>query len=168
MEGMRFMHCLIIDEHPITLLGLRLLIKSNFPEWSVSTTVSIEQARVRFDVIKIQPISLILLGLISRSDDKISFLSNLRQDPLTESILSVVISCPADDNDIAEYKRCGAKGHVPKSEDTAEIIRAVKIICSGGEYFSTGNLNKPSNLLNCSANLTSRQMDLVELLFAGY
>jgi two-component system nitrate/nitrite response regulator NarL len=168
MEGLGFMHCLIVDEHPVTLLGLRLLMKSNFSDWTISTAASIDHASAGFDVMKDQAVSLILLGLSSPDDGKISFLSNLRQDPLTESILSIVIASQASANDIDEYKRCGARGYVAKSSDTIDIIRAVKIICSGGEYFGAGKLGRSDNLLDGSVNLTSRQMDLVELLCAGY
>ena len=168
MEGMGFMHCLIVDEHPVTLLGLRLLMKSNFPDWTISTTASVDQASVGLDAIKGQGISLILLGLSSPNDEKISLLSKLRQDPLTESILSIVISTRASASDVDEYKKCGAKGYVEKSADTIDIIRAVKIICSGGEYIDVGKQSRSGNLLSGSVNLTSRQMDLVELLCAGY
>jgi len=161
------MHCLIIDIHPITLLGLRLLIQGNFPDWEIFTTTSVDEAAKYIEPSNAKSVDFVLIVHDPRNETHIDLLLKLQQNA-ARPILSLIISSASDEVTIELCRRGGALGYVSKRSDPSEIIRAIQVVCSGKEYFSRGIEKSSRALASNFPILTSRQKDLIDLLLLGY
>lgn len=161
------MHCLIVEDHPVTALGLGLIIKNNFPGWKSITAATVHEAIKCLQTSTHPPIDLMLLDLILPDENGTALLAYLQQEPSMLSVSTIIISSIGDKATMNLCKEYGARGYVPKSKGANQIILALKIVSSGGEYFFDEDETAFSSSNN-RLKLSERQKDIVELVLAGY
>jgi len=167
-QGEMDMHCLIVDDHPVTLFGIRWLIKTNFPDWKISIAMSIHEANECINATNGHAIDMVLLDLLLEDENGVTFISKLRQNSSTRGIATIVISGIDDEDTIALCKKLGARGYVPKSSGMNQILRVVQAVSVGDEYFYRCDGDKACVSQSNLPTLTSRQHDLLDLLLEGH
>ncbi len=169
------MHCLILDAHPVTQLGLSLIIEVNFPDWKITTATTVQKAIQTINEKESrkenQAVDLFILDVALGEQDGIAFLAYLRAHASAQPISSLVISSFRDQKTISLCRGHGARGYVSKDEGPALIIQAIRTVASGEEYFPNCGVipahNCPADPAS-SLKLTTRQRDIVDLVLAGY
>lgn len=154
------MRCLIVDSHPVTLLGFRSLLQSNFSQWRILTSISLEDAAQQIADSVDQRVDIVLLDLILLGESGVTFLSRLRNASV------VVISATGDPGAASMCQRLGLNAFVSKESRPEDIVRAVRCASSGQTCFrlpGDAAVDAPDRF----RTLTNRQRDLVDLLLIG-
>lgn len=163
------MRCLIVDDHPVTLLGFRLVIEHYFPGWTVSAVSTGNEAIRHLD--PSQPkLDILLVDLILGDQCGTTVLAHAARLSAEIRPISAVISSAADREAVALCKAHGARGLVPKAANPASMMQAISVLASGGEYFPAfepddGEVRFGDG--NQCIKLTERQRDIVDLVLAG-
>lgn len=167
------MYCLIVDDSPIVLVGLRSLIEQENAEWRVISAASVDEALSILGDGCMRNIRLLLVDN--------SMLDQLDSTLLQRAVLPIVspgISCLvlASSVDLQTIERCrnlrvrnmgiDIRGIVSRRTAPATLIEAIRTIISGGEYFERSATGGPSDNIVCK--LTARQQEIVSLVLAGY
>lgn len=162
------MHCLVIDDHPVTLSGLRSLINNDFPDWQISTAASIHEATECINASDGKPINLVLLDLVPNRENGGTPLSQLQQDLPARSISTVIISSVIDERTIALCRKLEAYGYGSKNSGRDEITDVVQYGSLNEQYSCLGNAGASPASTNNFPRITSRQRDLIDLLLEGH
>ncbi|HVK94113.1 MAG TPA: response regulator transcription factor [Noviherbaspirillum sp.] len=164
------MHCLIVDDHPVTLLGLNLIVKNHFPEWTVTTATTIQEAMTSIHAPG-QPVDVLLMDLMLNDQNGMTLLMHIQQANLQHPLVSIVVSGSGDAKTIELCKSFGASGFVTKNDAPTVVAQAIRDVISGREYFPV-HKQTPSevriNNFGGSVKLTERQRDIIDLVLAGY
>lgn len=165
------MHCLIVDDHPIALLGLSLVVKDHFPEWRISTATTVQDAISTFQSASREPIGLAIVDWVVNDQNGFTFLEYLRQCSSSSPTYSIVVSDAKAPNIVDLCKAHGANGFIPKRTAQHAIAQAIDLVSSGKEYFA--QCDKASSHASIQGvggeiKLTERQRDVLDLVLAGY
>jgi DNA-binding NarL/FixJ family response regulator len=187
------MKALLIDDHPLILSGLKIVIKGFGDDVSVAC---VETARGARELLaQDASYDIVLLDLQLGDCSGFELLEELRS---TYPSLSVVVVSSSDSNDdVSQAIYLGAMGFIPKRASNETLFEALNMVLSGGIYVppmvlrshaSTpgrkegshpgwGNARNeavspafdPSNPRSSAAalGLTPRQTDVLELLLQG-
>lgn len=165
------MHCLIVDDHPIALLGLSLVVKDHFPEWRVSTATTVQDAISTFQSASREPIGLAIVDWVVNDQNGFTFLEYLQQCSYSSQTYSIVVSDAKSPDIVALCKAHGANGFISKRTAQTVIAQAIKLVSSGKDYFA--QCDKASSPVSLrreggEVKLTERQKDVLDLVLAGY
>ena len=186
------MKALLIDDHPLILSGLKIVIKGFGDDVSVAC---VETARGARELLaEDASYDIVLLDLQLGDCSGFELLEELRS---TYPSLSVVVVSSSDSNDdVAQAIYLGAMGFIPKRASNETLFEALNMVMSGGIYVPPmvlrshvptsgrkdghpswgGARNEaacpafdPSNPRSSAAalGLTPRQTDVLELLLQG-
>ncbi len=162
------MRCLIVEDHPVTLLGLQLVMQHNFPESEVVSAPTVRQANELLDRAGGKAIDIVILEIMLVGHTGVSALMHLKHALLPNDTPCMIFSSVNNHRTINLCKELGAHGYVSKNTPEALIIHAIKTICAGGRCFYTED-SKSSDMLDCDmTKLSARQKDVLELVLAGY
>ena len=124
------MKILVVDDHPLVLDALRLIVKK------LERTVEVFSARSRDECLtqlrKVRDVDLMLLDLGGPGADGFSALREVRQ--AHPEIPLVVVSATDDSGTINEAIGLGAMGFIPKSSSPEVMLSALRLVLSGGIY----------------------------------
>jgi DNA-binding NarL/FixJ family response regulator len=162
---------LIVDDHPLFVEALKLVIQNAFPDVRVSEATSIDSARKAID--ELGPLDLVLLDLSMPGTRGLDGLIELRTRHPKLPI--VVVSALEDSRIIHEVMTCGAAGFISKSTRGSELGRAIKEVMSGSVVLPKGYQppqdNAPpsgtSDLTARLATLTPQQVRVLQMLRQG-
>jgi DNA-binding NarL/FixJ family response regulator len=183
------MKALLIDDHPLVLSALSVLVQRFAAEMEVVGVQSARAAReaLRADV----PFDLILLDLQLGDADGFELLTELRSEYPATPV--VVVSASDSNDDVSQAIFHGAAGFVPKRASNDVLVEALHMVMAGAIYVppmamrshlghatgfrpkgreSTAEASSWSaaafdrNALAASG-LTPRQIDVLELLLQG-
>lgn len=160
---------LIVDDHPLFVEALKLVIQGAFPEASVSEATSIESARAILD--KGDPFDLVLLDLSMPGTRGLDGLIELRSRHPKLPI--VVVSALEDPRIIHEVMTCGAAGFISKSMRGSELGLAIQSVMDGVVVLPKGyqppRPDAPgiSDLTAQLATLTPQQVRVLQMLRQG-
>jgi DNA-binding NarL/FixJ family response regulator len=144
---------LIVDDHPLFVEALKLVIQSAFPDASVSEATSIDSARATLD--KSGPFDLVLLDLSMPGTRGLDGLIELRTRHPKLPI--VVVSALEDPRIIHEVMTCGAAGFISKSTRGTDLGRAIKDVMAGSVVLPKGYQPPQADApASCTADLTAR------------
>jgi DNA-binding NarL/FixJ family response regulator len=165
------MRCLIVENQPITLFGLRRLLEQEFPGWNTSSA-NIVQAIDELRIVKQYPFDLVLVNVGQGDDRVLTYLAALERMS-QGSCRSLVIQNTFDETYCALYRERGADGYISKEKSICELVDAISTVSSGANYFPGQqpgqSLEPPAEPKAIdSVRLTSRQKDLVKLVLRGY
>jgi DNA-binding NarL/FixJ family response regulator len=162
---------LIVDDHPLFVEALKLVIQGAFPQASVSEATSIDSARTILD--KGDRLDLVLLDLSMPGTRGLDGLIELRSRHPKLPI--VVVSALEDARIIHEVMTCGAAGFISKSIRGSELSRAIQSVMDGVVVLPKGyqppRPDAPasgiSDLTARLASLTPQQVRVLQMLRQG-
>jgi DNA-binding NarL/FixJ family response regulator len=160
---------LIVDDHPLFVEALKLVIQGAFPQASVSEATSINSARTILD--KGDRFDLVLLDLSMPGTRGLDGLIELRTRHPKLPI--VVVSALEDARIIHEVMTCGAAGFISKSMRGSELSCAIQSVMDGAVVLPKGyqppRPDAPglSDLTARLATLTPQQVRVLHMLRQG-
>ncbi len=148
---------LVVDDHPLFLEGLVLIIERHFAAACVQAASSLAAAK-EF-LISAQEPDLILLDLNLPDGSGLQLLPMLNQ--LGLAIPCILLSASEDSHDIALAQHAGAEGYINKSAGGEHIIHGIdRVLC--------GHTIWPNTIAPLSIpSLTPRQQQVLDLLAEG-
>ena len=161
---------LIVDDHPLFVEALELVIGGTFPKARVAKATSIETARGVLD--KEGPFDLVLLDLSMPGTRGLEGVIELRTR--YPKLPIVVVSALEDSRIIHEVLQCGVAGYISKSTRGSELGRALKdavdgelVVPKGYEPPVDGTVTGASDLAARIATLTPQQVRVLQMLRQG-
>jgi DNA-binding NarL/FixJ family response regulator len=161
---------LIVDDHPLFIEALELVIQGTFPNAKVSKATSIDAARDALD--KQGPFDLVLLDLSMPQTRGLEGVIELRTR--YPKLPIVVVSALEDARIIHEVMQCGAAGYISKSTRGADLGRALEDVMSGSVVLPKGyqpptapGASGASDLAARIATLTPLQVRVLHMLRQG-
>jgi DNA-binding NarL/FixJ family response regulator len=170
---------LVVDDHPLTRLALREVLKEVKGKATVLEASSCSKAML---VIAEHPdLELILLDLNLPDRDGFSMLPELRERYPAISV--VVLSAQHDRDTVVRALDLGALGFIPKSGQLEVMVKALELVIAGGVYIPPEILardqplarqpdekqpaaNRPS-VSPADLGMTDRQVDVLRLMIQG-
>jgi DNA-binding NarL/FixJ family response regulator len=160
---------LIVDDHPLFVEALKLVIHGAFPQASVSEATSIDSARTILD--KGDPFDLVLLDLSMPGTRGLDGLIELR----SRHPKLPVVSALEDARIIHEVMTCGAAGFISKSTRGSDLGLAIQSVMDGVVVLPKGyqppRPDAPgggiSDLTARLATLTPQQVRVLQMLRQG-
>lgn len=147
----------ILDDHPIFLQGISLVIKTSFDDVNVTTIGDFNAIKQE---LKNGKPDLLLLDL---------FLPDIKGFQGLQEIIShypslcvAILSSSENEIHIQTAIKYGVKGYIFKTLDFNKVLVAIKILLSGGCYFPKSN-----NLDLQKCHLTARQFEILNLVSNG-
>jgi DNA-binding NarL/FixJ family response regulator len=142
---------LIVDDHPLFVEALKLVIQNTVPDATVSEAASIEAARAMVD--KRGPFDLVLLDLSMPGTRGLDGLIELRSR--YPRLPLVVVSALEDPRIIHEVMTCGAAGFISKSTRGVDLGNAIREVMAGSVVLPK-NYQPPQDQDGGTADLTAR------------
>lgn len=175
---MRELKVFVIDDHPIFRFGVNDLLKAEAAFRVIGEAGDGQEA---LDKISALAPDVILLDIEMPLLDGPGFLRALKDKNVAAKVIAV--SQSSEEHRLRELIEIGVDGHVLKTEDSTELLRALQAIKRGQTYFSPrigecflsllkGRPATPSPLflggLNSQAQLSPREIDIARLIAEGY
>jgi DNA-binding NarL/FixJ family response regulator len=158
---------LLVDDHPLFVEALKLVIHNEFPEADVAEATSIDSARTALE--EKGPFDLVLLDLSMPGTRGLDGLIELRTR--YPKLPIVVVSALEDARIIHEVMTCGAAGFISKSTRGADLGNAIQQVMSGAVVLPRGyqppSEDKASDLMTRLATLTPQQVRVLHMLRQG-
>lgn len=162
---------LAIDDHPLFVDGLKMLLKQHGRASSVRITNNANDALALLDQ-GYEP-DLVLLDLNLPGMGGFSLLRILQQRGLLSPIL--VVSASQSIHDARSALENGAMGFVSKASHSDELLEAIDSVLNGDPYLPpewrdslSGNGDEARASLARQAGITGRQLEILHLLAQGY
>lgn len=163
------MKIVLVDDHPIILESLGLLLKSL---QSVSEIITFDDPHKALDYMEVSSLDLLITDYNMPEMDGCSLAVNIRKFKPNLPIIMLTI---ADDFDtIKDAFNAGIKGFVMKKANRSELNTAIETVGKGKRYYSEGVMNEllnPANGMSDSIateddlpGLTAREIEIVELI----
>lgn len=147
------MHCLIVEDQPVTLFGLEVLITKEFPGWSLSSATTCNDAIKLIDGLDGERVDLALIDTFS-NDDGLSLIEYLRKAEAGKHSTCIAMSRNAGPDFASRCKEVGATACVSKADSLADILRVIVAVM-------------PARGRD-AVRLTARQKDVVQLVMEGH
>ena len=168
-ETLSITRILVVDDHRIVRDGIAKLLDGDNELKIVGCAATGEEAvdacrRLRPDIVIMD---LLLPGLNGIDATEVI----LAQSP---SVAVIVLSSSNALGHVQRALRAGARGYVQKSDERADLHRAIELVMSGGRYISPGisELTDLCTLLEAQESrferLSSRERDVLRRVVAGY
>ncbi len=160
---------LLIDDHPLVLIGLEGLIYNSFGRNSKVFTA--QNSKVALDLIKEHPIDLIVLDLFIPETDTQFLIIQLKLIRPNTKIL--IQSSGAEEVYAIHYLKQGVNGYISKSATKEDLVGAITTTLNGKNYFSPNTIalmlnqlsNKPTT--NPFNLLSKRELEVAKQLTIG-
>ena len=122
---------LIVDDHLLLRQGLKQVLSHEFRDLAFGEARTADEAIAQ---IKAQPWRLVILDIGLPGQDGFFVLQEVRARRPETAVL--MLSMHADSLYAARSLRLGAAGYVSKSSGRATLLKAVKTVLEGKQYFS--------------------------------
>ncbi|MHC8398001.1 response regulator [Pseudomonas sp. MDT1-17] len=161
MQGRKPIRIMLLDDHPIILLGLEVCL-SREPDFDVIGRFG--KSSLLITALHDQEVDIVLLDF-SLAPDDVDGLSLLRGLKVRfPHVRLLVVSAVHDFASVTMILRCGADGFIGKEVEPQQLITAVRRVVAGKKYLSKGM----SNLLYTQAVSSHEQHDDVEYEGLGF
>ncbi len=160
---------LIIDDHLITRLGLKLLLKEILPAHQVDETDSGAEA---LELLKKKEYDICLLDLNIPKTDTMDLLRQVRNYPNPVKVL--VVSMNNEDVYALNVMKYGAMGFISKANGYDEIKAAILKVLNGKKYMSEKVISflietETERLeVNPFGRLSERELEIAKLICEGF
>lgn len=163
------MRILVVDDHPITRLGVRHLLSGAWPSAEIVEAESLEQAIAQLHA---GPVQLVVLDLsledASGTEGPAKLLRMARGVPL------LVLSLNAEPSFAARLMQMGVAGYVPKGRAVEELVNATRRVLEGHRYVTAEMADHLLGLLSGNApealpheRLSPQEYRVMTLMAAG-
>lgn len=156
---------LLIDDHPLFLEGLELVLAKAWPGVQVDCAGSMEQALARLDHPGVE-YDLVTLDWSLPDAKGGALLRAIQQRRLYVPVL--VVSATASALDLTLAMNAGASGFVGKSLGRQALIEAIDRVLAGEIVVLAEGLQSEARHLVEAPTLTPRQREVLELLGRGW
>ncbi|RMG58818.1 MAG: DNA-binding response regulator [Gammaproteobacteria bacterium] len=172
------MKLLIIDDHPLFLEGIGLVLRQLGGDFE---TIEVDSAPAGLQKLEEQPdIALVLVDISMPGMSGFDFIEELEQRQITTPV--AILSATTNLYDVKKAIEMGALGFIPKASDKEEMRHALETIFSGEVYIPPGIEDQlealmaaddtdPEAVLRSRARqlgITRRQLQVLQLLAKGY
>jgi len=162
---------LVVDDHPLFVEALKLVIQAAFPDARLTEASSIDSARAALD--EKGPFDLVLLDLSMPGTRGLDGLLELRTRYPRLPI--VVVSALEDPRIIHEVMTCGAAGFISKSTRGADLGNAIQEVMAGSVVLPKGYQQPQADAATAAssdltarlATLTPQQVRVLQMLRQG-
>lgn len=171
-ETQQSFRILLIDSHPITLMGLSALLEVNRDYEIVGKLSSANGIR---EILKHKRPDLVLMDLHLPEVNGIGLIEEIRA--ATENTAKIVILTSAlSQTETCDLMRAGVKGILLKEMPTVLIMQCLQRIQSGGEWIERNSmkhafeqmLRRESEHQSIAVQLSPREMSLATLIASGH
>ena len=161
---------LIVEDHIITMLGIRQVLLEYYKEAEIHTTDNYEDT---LELLSGQDVDLIILDVDITGGSKLNMIEGIR---LKQPDVRILMFSGQDEQIYAlPFLRAGADGYLSKKASTKEFIDAVEIIFQNRKYLSSAMLQEnirhmtqpESNDSQSLRLLTQRELEVAQLLATG-
>lgn len=152
---------LIVDDHPITQSGLRLLF-SKFERYEIVETL--DRGATASAFIKSQPVDIVILDLNMPDVRGVNILAEIVG---SHDMTVIILTGESQFREIDYALKLGARGAVSKADPPDEIIAACDAALAGEVYLSPEIGRGLSRLAETPVALSSRQMAILHYLAQG-
>lgn len=152
---------LIVDDHPLTHSGLRLLFSQ---DERFEVVGALDRCEVSIAFIKSQPVDLVLLDLNMPDARGVDILAEIVG---SHDMTVIILTGESQFREIDYALKLGARGVVSKGDPPEEIIAACEAALAGEVYISSGMRQGLDNFEQVSVSLSSRQMAILHYLAQG-
>lgn len=161
------MKILVIDDHPLFVEGISLVLKRLTGPVAITKTDSAQGA---VDQLELDAdFDLILLDLNMPGMDGLSLLKRFKVDELCIPV--VIVSSEEKGQMIQQAFDWGAMGYIPKSHSANEILMAINSILEGELYVPQrvqALLDRLPVKQIAQSGISNKQYEVLELLASGY
>lgn len=157
---------LVADDHPVVRNGLIAMLKTQ-PDFQITAEASDGQETVRL-TLKHNP-DIVLLDLEMPILDGVEVLRTLRLEQPSVKVL--VFTAFDSDERILGAIQAGAQGYLLKGAPREEVFNAIRVVSQGGSLLQPVIASKLIQHVaedRISADLTEREMEVLNLLAKGY
>ena len=152
---------LIVDDHPLTHGGLRLLFAQH-PRFAV--VGALDRAETTSAFIRAQPVDIVLLDLNMPTVRGVDILAEIIG---ALDMTVIILTGEAQFGEIDYALKLGARGVVSKGDPPEEIIAACEAALAGDVYISSGMRAGLEQFDKAAVALSSRQMAILHYLAQG-
>jgi DNA-binding NarL/FixJ family response regulator len=152
---------LIVDDHPLTHGGLRLLFLQH-PQFEVVGAV--DRCEITTAFIKVQRVDIVLLDLNMPQMRGIDILAEIVG---SHDMTVIILTGQSQFGEIDYALKLGARGVVSKSDPPEDIIAACEAALAGDVYISASMREGLSQMEARPISLSSRQMAILHYLAQG-
>lgn len=161
MESEQRIRTLIVDDHPLYRLGLRMILSREPDIDVVGETGDPADAVLLAERLMVD---VVLVDLCLPVMDGIALTGRLRQ--ANPDCHIVALSAIQEPLQIGQVLDAGAEGYILKTQDTSEIVAAIRAVLGGVRYLPStisAHALEPTNL----GLLSAREREVLELLIDG-
>jgi DNA-binding NarL/FixJ family response regulator len=142
----------LVDDHPIFRQGIKRLLRyEDFYEYAGEAENG-KDALLIFK--KIKP-DIVLVDIEMPEMDGPTLIRLMKDSHMNAKV--IVLSQASEDKRLKELLEIGVDGHVLKSEESSQILKALKAVSSGEKFFSPKVASKFYNLLHGSLHASVAQ-----------
>ncbi|MEA1618075.1 response regulator transcription factor [Erythrobacter sp. T5W1-R] len=152
---------LIVDDHPLTHGGLRLLF-SQHPQFEV--VGALDRCEITTAFIRSQPVDIVLLDLNMPEVRGVDVLADIVG---AHDMTVIVLTGETQFGEIDYALKLGARGVVSKGDPPEEIIAACEAALAGDIYISSGMRDGLAAFEQIAVSLSARQMAILHYLAQG-
>jgi len=135
------MNILIADDHELFLEGLKLVLKSHFPEADVT---SVKDYNELFTSLQQKHFDLIMTDLAMPGANSLTALSQIHD--IAKDTPIIVVSAVFDKEIVQRTIDLGVSGYIPKSSSNELMMSAISLVLAGGVYIPKALLDDVSSL----------------------
>lgn len=152
---------LIVDDHPLTHGGLRLLF-SQHPQFEV--VGALDRCEITTAFIRAQPVDIVLLDLNMPEVRGVDVLADIVG---AHDMTVIVLTGETQFGEIDYALKLGARGVVSKGDPPEDIIAACEAALAGDIYISSGMRDGLAAFEQIAVSLSARQMAILHYLAQG-
>ncbi|MGV2495196.1 response regulator [Pelagerythrobacter aerophilus] len=152
---------LIVDDHPITQSGLRLLF-SRYEKYEIAE--ALDRGATANAFIQSQPVDIVILDLNMPDVRGVNVLAEIVG---SRDMTVIILTGESQFQEIDYALKLGARGVVSKADPPEEIIAACEAALAGEVYISPQMREGLSRLAEPPVALSSRQMAILHYLAEG-
>ncbi|WP_175924605.1 response regulator transcription factor [Burkholderia latens] len=154
---------LLVDDHPIYLLALSTLLKE---EKVADDIVIAKDGETAWDLYKSEQPALMIVDLNLPTLSGVDFVKRVRVSDSQVRIL--VFSAARTEVMAGKIRAIGANGYVQKTEDSSQMLNAIRATLSGFDCFPTTAGDTLSGSGRAAASLSPREITVLSYLAKGH
>jgi two-component system invasion response regulator UvrY len=155
---------LLVDDHPIVRQGIGRVLAAEFPDLRLGEAMDGVGA---FEKLRAASYQLVLLDLTLPGDGGLVLLRRMHRE--FPAIPVLVVSMHPVDQFAQRAMQAGAVGYVTKGADPRELVRAVRMVLTGGRY-TPPELEEAARLVADPprhTSLSDREYQVLRMIGAG-
>lgn len=160
---------MVIDDHSIVILGVKLLLAKEMPDVQVQGMSNIDKA---IKYIEKNNLEVIILDINMPMNDSTNLLSQILARSPKSRVL--IYSTNPEKHYAKRYMKLGAYGYMNKEASHTELLTAIKTITQGQKYFSSKVTQQllDDKIHGVSENifdtLSPREIEVTKLMLQGH